>query len=130
VFTFDKVVTAGSAAVAEGAATAGVPTFNGNEMRVPLTGVTNQQYVTLTVNNVSAADGGTGGSASVRIGFLAGDVNQNRVVTLSDLGQVNAQVAQPVTAANFSKDINASGTLSLADKGLTNQQLTKALPAP
>ena len=31
------------------------------------------------------ADGGTGGSASVRIGFLAGDVNQNRVVTISDL---------------------------------------------
>jgi len=66
----------------------------------------------------------------VRLGFLLGDVNQNRVVTLSDLGLVNAQLAQAVTAANFLKDVNASGTLSLADKGVTNANLTKALPAP
>ncbi len=46
VFTFDKTVTAGTAQVTEGTATAGVPTFAGSEMRVPLTGVANQQYVT------------------------------------------------------------------------------------
>ena len=97
---------------------------------VPLTGVSNYQYVTVAVSNVTASDGGTGGAGSIRVGFLPGDVSQNRVVTLSDLGQVNAQVAQAVTAATYLKDINASGTLSLADKGLTNQQLTKALPAP
>jgi uncharacterized repeat protein (TIGR01451 family) len=130
VFVFDKPVTGGNAVVTEGVATAGTPTFSSNEMRLPLTGVANQQYVTVTVANVAAADGTTGGTGSVRIGFLAGDVNQNRVVTLSDLGQVNAQVAQTVTAANYLKDVNASGTLSLADKGLANQQLTKALPAP
>jgi hypothetical protein len=130
VFTFDKAVTGGAAAVSEGTATVGTPTFSGNEMRVPLTGVGNQQYVTVAVSNVIAADGGTGGSGAIRVGFLAGDVNQSRVVTLSDLGQVNAQVAQAVTVANYLKDVNASGTLSLADKGLTNQQLTKALPAP
>ncbi len=50
--------------------------------------------------------------------------------TLTDLGLVNAQLAQPVTAANFLKDVNASGTLSLADKGITNANLTKALAAP
>ena len=69
-------------------------------------------------------------AASVRIGFLVGDVNQNRVVTVADLGLVNAQLAQPVTAANYLKDVNASGTLTLADKGITNANLTKALPAP
>jgi len=99
-------------------------------MRVPLTGVANQQYVTVTVSNVNSADGGTGGSGSIRVGFLLGDVNQNRVVTLSDLGQVNAQVAQPVNSANFLRDVNASGTLSVADKGIVNMQITKALPAP
>ena len=51
-------------------------------------------------------------------------------MTLSDLGQVNAQIAQFVTGANYLKDVNASGTLSLADKGITNTQLTRALPAP
>jgi hypothetical protein len=130
VFPFDKPITSGDVAVTEGTATLGAVTFSGSEMRVPLSGVTNQQYVTVAVSNVVAADGGAGGTGSVRVGFLAGDVSQNRVVTLSDLGQVNAQIAQSVTAANYLKDVNASGTLSLADKGLTNQQLTKALPAP
>jgi hypothetical protein len=130
VFTFDKPVTGGAASVTEGTATVGTVAVNGSELVVPLTGVANYQYVTVGVTNVTASDGGSGGTGSIRVGFLSGDVNQNRVVTLSDLGQVNAQVAQTVSAANFLKDVNASGTLSLADKGLTNQQLTKALPPP
>jgi hypothetical protein len=130
VFAFDKPVTSGVASVTEGTATVGVPTFSGSEMVVPLTGVANQQYVTVTVNEVAAIDGGVGGVGSVRLGFLAGDVNQNRVVTLADLGLVNAKIAQSVTAATYLRDVNASGTLSLADKGLANQQLTKALPTP
>jgi hypothetical protein len=64
------------------------------------------------------------------VGYLAGDVNQNRVVAVSDLGLVNAQLAQPVTAANYLKDVNASGTLTVADKGITNANLAHSLPAP
>ena len=130
VFTFDKAVTDGSTLVTEGTAQPGAAAFSGNQMIVSLTGVSDQQYLTVGVSDVVAADGGAGGTGSVRIGFLLGDVNQNRVVTLSDLGQVNAQIAQFVTAANYLKDVNASGTLSLADKGITNTQVTKALPAP
>jgi hypothetical protein len=59
-----------------------------------------------------------------------GDVTQNRVVTVSDLAQVNSQIAQVVTAANFLKDVNANGTLSVAEKAITNTQVTKALPLP
>jgi hypothetical protein len=51
-------------------------------------------------------------------------------VTRSDVGLVNAALAQPVTAANYLKDINASGTLSLADKAIANASLATALPAP
>jgi DNA-binding beta-propeller fold protein YncE len=130
VLTFDKAITGGSAAISEGTAIAGTPTFSGNDMIVPLTGVADQQYVTVAATNVTSSDGGTGGAGSVRVGFLLGDVSQNRVVTLSDLGQVNAQIAQFVTGANFLKDVNVSGTLSLADKGITNAQLTRALPLP
>jgi hypothetical protein len=130
VFRFDKAVTGGTASVTSGAATAGTPTFSGNEMVVPRSGVTNQQYVTVAVSNVAGSDGSTGGSASVRIGFLLGDVSQNRVVTVSDLAQVNAQIAQVVTASNYLKDVNASGTLTVADKAIANTQITKALPAP
>jgi hypothetical protein len=130
VFVFNKAVAGGNAGITEGVATAGSPTFGGNEMRVPLTGVTDAQYVTVAVSGVTGTDGSVNGSGSIRIGFLQGDVNQNRVVTLSDLGQVNAQIAQFVTAVNYLKDVNASGTLTLTDKALTNAQLTKALPAP
>ena len=130
VFVFDRTVTGGTASVTAGPGTAGTPTFNGNEMTVPLSGVANEQYVTVGVNGVSGNDGSTGGSASVRIGFLLGDASQNRVVTVSDLAQINAQIAQPVTAANYLKDVNASGTLTVADKGIANTQITNALPPP
>jgi len=130
VFTFDRAIASATATVTEGLATAGTPTFVGNNVVVPLTGVIDAQYVTIALTNVVASDASTGGSGSVRVGFLAGDVNQNRVVTLADLGLVNAQLAQSVTLSNFLKDVNASGTLSLADKGITNSRLTKSLPAP
>jgi hypothetical protein len=130
VFTFDMPVNAATAAITEGTATAGAPTFSGSDVTVPLTGVSNQQYVTVTLSGVSSTGGAAGGSGEVRVGFLAGDVNQTRVVSVADLGLVNAQLAQPVSAANFLKDVNASGTLTVADKGITNADLTKALPAP
>jgi hypothetical protein len=130
VFTFDKPANAATATITEGVATASTPTFSGNNVIVNLTGVTNQQYVTVSLSSIDSSDGGTGGTASARIGFLAGDVSQNRVVTVADLGLVNAQLAQPVTAANYLKDVNANGTLTVADKGITNANLTKALPPP
>jgi hypothetical protein len=130
VFTFDKPLNAATVSVTEGTATASAPTFGGNSVLVGLTGVTNQQYVTVALTNVASTDGGTGGSASVRIGFLAGDVNQTRVVSVADLGIVNGVLAQVVNASNFLKDVNASGTLTVADKGITNANLTKALATP
>jgi len=130
VFTFDKPVTAANVAVTEGIASAAAPTFSGNDVIVSLTGVANAQYVTVALSGISSADGGTGGTGSVRVGFLLGDANQNRVVTVADIGVMNAQMAQAVTAANYLKDVNASGTLSVADIALANSKLTTALPAP
>ncbi len=114
VFTFDKALTTGMATVTDGVATAGTPSFVGSAMFVPLTGVGNAQYVGVAVSNVTGADGGTSSSSSVRVGFLAGDVTQNRAVTLSDLLAVNAVLAQFVTAADYLRDVNLSGTLTLA----------------
>jgi hypothetical protein len=64
------------------------------------------------------------------VGYLAGDVSQNRVVSLADVALVNAQLAQPVSASNFLRDVNASGTLSLADIALSIARLTTALGPP
>ena len=79
---------------------------------------------------VTPTGGGAAIGASVRIGFLVGDVNQSRVISVADLGLVNAVLAQPVTAANYLKDVNATGTLTVADKGITNANLTKSLAPP
>ena len=57
-------------------------------------------------------------------------MNQNRVLTVADLGLVNTQLAQIVAGTNYLKDVNADGMLSLADKGITNANLTEALQAP
>jgi hypothetical protein len=73
VFTFDKPITGATATVTEGTATAAAPTFSGNDVIVSLTGVTNIQYVTVALSNVSSADGGSGGTGSVRVGFLTGE---------------------------------------------------------
>ena len=130
VLTFNKPIGAGTASVAAGIATAGTQTISGPDLLFDLSGVADQQYVTVNAANVTSAWGETGGTGSVRVGFLLGDVNQNRVVTLADLAQVNAQLSQPLTAANFLKDVNVNGTLTLSDKGVTNGNLTKALPPP
>jgi hypothetical protein len=130
VFRFDKPINAATVTIIEGSATAATPTFSANDVVVGLSNVTNRQYVTVSLTNVGSSDGGTGGNGSVRIGFLAGDVSQNRVVTVSDLAQVNAQIAQVVGQGNYLKDVSASGTLTVADKGIANTQITRALPTP
>ena len=85
VLTFNASILSAAATITEGAAVVGAPpTFSGNDVIVDLIGVSDIQYVTLSLTNVTSAAGG-GGAGSVRIGFLMGDVNQNRVVTLSDV---------------------------------------------
>jgi hypothetical protein len=57
-------------------------------------------------------------------------VNQSRVAIVSDFVLVNAQIAHLLTAANFLKDVNASGTLTVGDKVIANANIAKALLAP
>ena len=129
VFTFDKTLNAATVAVTEGTATPS-SSIVGSTVVVNLTGVTNQQYVTVSLTNVGSTDGGTGGGGAARIGFLAGDVNASRTVTVADLGLINSVLAQVLDATNYLDDVNFNGTLSVADKAIANLNLTKALPAP
>ena len=132
VFSFDKPMTilAGELTILEGTVTTSNVQPIGNAIVLDFTAVPDQQYVTVALTGLASADGGTDGAATVRLGLLAGDVNQNRVVAVSDVGLVNQQVAQLVTPANFLKDVNATGTLTVADKGIVNTKVTHALPAP
>jgi len=116
--------------VVEGAATAGPPTFSGNEVSVPLSNVGDAQYVTVAVSAAHAPATGLEGAGSARIGFLAGDVNGTRNVSLADLLGVNAVLTQLVAGTNFLRDVTVSGSLSLADLLAVNARLTQVLPPP
>ncbi len=130
VFTFDKPLAGGAVNFTEGTIGGIGGSISGADAIVNVTTAPDAQYITVNLVSMSSTDGGTGGTGSIRVGLLFGDVNQSRAVSIADLGLVNQQLAQPVTAANYLKDINATGTLTLADKGLTNANLTHALPPP
>ncbi len=43
---------------------------------------------------------------------------------------MNGQLAQPVTASNYLRDVNANGAVTLADVIMVNGNLTQFLPTP
>ena len=124
VLMFDDAVTSGEATVVSGTAMAGIPTFSGSEMRVPLTGVADQQNVTVEISNV---DGG-GGSDDVAFGFLIGDVNGDRKVNNTDGSQIKADNGQLVTDSNFRDDINLSGRVDKPDSKAVTTRKGHRLP--
>ncbi len=128
VLTFDRPVQSGSASVTAGTGTAGTPTFSGNEMRVPLSGVTDRQRLTITASNVAAAAGGVLPSASVQMGFLIGDTNGVGGVTSTDVGEIKSNSGQPTNAANFRSDITANGSVNSTDVSLAKPRSGNALP--
>jgi hypothetical protein len=124
VFTFDAPVTSANAAVVGGTATAGTPTFSGNEMRVPLTSVADIQIVTIEISNVN----GGGGTADVNFGFLIGDVNANRTVDRPDLTQIQTDRNQIVNGSNFRDDINLSGVVDRPDQSAVQANRGHSIP--
>ncbi len=124
VFTFDAPATSANATVVRGTATAGTPTFNGDEMRVRLTGVANEQIVTIRVSNVN----GDGGSDDVDFGFLIADADANRIVARPDFDEIKSQIGQPVTAANFRDDVIPDGTISRDDAQTVRVHKGESLP--
>ncbi|MEP6956798.1 MAG: dockerin type I domain-containing protein, partial [Chthoniobacterales bacterium] len=114
VLHFDRPVNGGSATVS-GMATAGPVSFSGNDMIVPLTGVTNQQTVTVTANNVTTPDGGNLDALSVQIGFLIGDVNGDGFVSGGDTIVVRNNSGNATSATNFKSDVNLDGIVNGGD---------------
>jgi len=88
---------------------------------VNLTGVTNAQYLTVSLTNVNDSAGNFSSAVSASMGVLVGDVNASGVVTSGDTNLRKAQALQPVTSANFRSDINASGTITTGDVNIVKQ---------
>jgi hypothetical protein len=134
VFTFANPLAAvGRASVSSGTGTvssSAVDSTDAHNYIVNLTGVSNAQYLTVTLTNVSDSVGNFSSNASATMGVLVGDVNASGVVTSGDTNLCKAQALQPVTNANFRKDINASGAITTGDVNIIKQNALTQLPSP
>jgi hypothetical protein len=130
VFTFNSNVVSGNASVPPSEGSVSEITFSGNTMIVNLTGVTNAQYVTVNLSNVSDSTGNVLATASVTMGVLLGDVNGDGQVDSSDLLKVKQQTLQPVTTFNFQEDVNTDGNIDSSDLITVKGQTLTGLPSP
>jgi uncharacterized protein (DUF1800 family) len=87
--------------------------FSGTDVTVTLSGIENARRVSVNLNGVTSASGSA--NVSVAVGFLVGDVTNNRAVASADWSQIKARAGQTVDNTNFVFDINLSGIVSAAD---------------
>ena len=133
VFTFPAAVSINATLGTQGASiTSGAGSISSvnaagtNSVTVNLTGVTNPQWITVTLYGVS--DGTYTNDIAVRAGVLLGDVNTSSNVDSADVTLVQRQNNKPVTSSNFRMDVDASGNIDSADVTLTQRQNQKRLP--
>lgn len=117
VLRFTNDVTSGSASVTggTGSVAANGVTFSGRDMIVNLTGVANAQTLTLTVSNVTDTSGATLASAAVNLGFLIGDITDDRSTNSGDATVVRNNSGTTTSGLNFRSDINTDGTVNSGD---------------
>lgn len=130
IFTFTNTLTSvGNASVTDGSGTVSTSTLgpNANQYTVNLVGVTNQQYVTVTLANVLDSQNNSGSVFGI-MGVLLGDVTANGMVSKTDVPSVKAHRAQRVTSANFRKDVNANGIINKIDRKRIKAQVGISLP--
>lgn len=100
------------------------------EYIVNLSGVTNAQYITVTLTNVNDTAGNHDDSVSATMGLLIGDTTANGIVNSSDIAQTQSQSGQPVTPSNFREDVTVNGAINSSDISLVQSQSGTALPTP
>lgn len=66
--------------------------FSGNEVRVTLTGVTDNRRARVTLTGVNGTT-----NAATNVGFLIGDTGNTRMVTAGDIAALRAQAGADVT---------------------------------
>ena len=122
IFTFTNTLTSvASASVRSGTgsvAGSGVDGSDAHNYVVNLTGVTNAQRITVSLNNVVDSAGNSSSSIPASMGLLIGDTTGNGAVNSSDIAQIQSQTGQPVTSDNFREDVTANGLINSSDIAL------------
>ncbi|MEQ1515147.1 MAG: S8 family serine peptidase [Usitatibacteraceae bacterium] len=113
VFQFSTPITTPGAVTASrgGTTWAAAAVASGTDVLVTLTGVADNNRVTVTLTNVN----GVAGTYATSMGFLIGDVNNTRSVNSSDISAVKASSGQTTNAINFLRDLNSSGAVNSSD---------------
>ncbi|PYI93038.1 MAG: hypothetical protein DME97_06950 [Verrucomicrobia bacterium] len=139
VLTFDTPVNGGSANVTNhtsncdnnipvGTGSVSSVSFSGNDMIVTLTGVTDQQVLTLSATGVTGTNGSTGGSGSVPVGFLWGNVNTDRIVNAGDTLLVRDNAGVTLDNTNFQYDVNLDGGVNVGDTTTVRNNSAHCVP--
>ncbi|MEO5856810.1 MAG: hypothetical protein ABIR21_12240 [Chthoniobacterales bacterium] len=116
VFTFSNPMASGQANLTSGAGkVAGSPTFTGNTMTVNLTGVSDEQKITVTLTGLTDTFAQSLPDTAVSVNILIGDTNGNKTVSASDIAQTKSQSGATANATNFRTDLNASGGVTASD---------------
>ncbi len=126
VITFPLPVTVASASVTSGTGTVSSTVVSGNIVTVNLTGVTNAQRLTVTLNTVADANGS--GNVPINMAVLAGDTTADTFVNSGDIAQTKSQSGQVVTVSNFREDVTIDGNLNSGDIALVKSKSGTALP--
>ncbi len=128
VLTFPVAVTFTGISVTSGTASIVGTPAGGTTVTVNLTGVTNAQYVTVTLASVN--DGTNTNDVAVRMGVLAGDTTADGNVNSGDIAQTKSQSGQLLTASNFREDVTVDANLNSGDIGFVKSKSGTALPPP
>jgi PKD repeat protein len=100
-----------------------------NQFEVNLTGVTNAQYLVVSLVNAKDSTGAIGNIIGPQMGVLIGDTTANGLVNSSDISQTQSQSGQPVTATNFREDTTVNGAINSSDISLVQSKSGTALPS-
>jgi hypothetical protein len=132
VFQFANALTSvGGASVTTGTGSVSSSAIgmNTHEYIVNLTGVTNAQYLAVTLTNVQDSAGNSGNVTSPQMGVLLGDTTANGLVNSSDIAQTQSQSGQPVTSNNFREDVTVNGLINSSDISLVQSMSGTGLPS-
>jgi hypothetical protein len=128
VLRFSGTVNSGSASVTSGNGSVNNVTFSGTDMIISLTGVTDQQRVTLTATNVAGPNTQTLPSAAITLGFLIGDVNGDGAINVGDTILVRNNAGVTLDNTNFVWDVNRDGAVNSGDTIIVRNNAGNSLP--
>ena len=111
-------VTSGTGKVTSGA----ISNTNPQQYIVNLTGVANDQVLTIGLHSVNDSTGKHSSLVPIQMGVLIGDTNGDRSVNSGDATETRNRSGELVTQDNFRSDVNSDGTINSGDAAIVRSR--------